>query len=187
MWLRTLVVGLLVWAGATLLIDGWLRRPRGLSLYEHRAPFPAVVCGRRSAEVAEGQLTAERMGDGRAGSGRPPSWFGELAKRRTSRFGVVAALPSQLAASAGVGTEPTERDFVPSHARAHRDRCVRPTPGTAPLRWRKHQQHRAFMATQMARLLGSAPRRSTEVLPTSGFSPGARGGRFPPSLASRVA
>ena len=25
-------------AGATLLIDGWLRRPRGLSLYEHRAP-----------------------------------------------------------------------------------------------------------------------------------------------------
>ena len=111
MWLRTLVVGLLVWAGATLLIDGWLRRPRGLSLYEHRAPFPAVVCGRRGADVAERQLTAERMGDGRAGSGRPLSWFGELAKRRTSRFGVVAALPSQLAASAAVGTEPTERDF----------------------------------------------------------------------------
>ena len=41
----TLVVGLLVWAGATLLTDGWLRRPRGLSLYEHRAPFqrPYVV------------------------------------------------------------------------------------------------------------------------------------------------
>src|SRR6516165_10467120 len=93
MWLLTLVVGLLVWAGATLLIDGWLRRPRGLSLYEHRAPFPAVVCGRRGADVAERQLTAERTGDGRAGSGRPLSWFGELAKRRTSRFGVVAALP----------------------------------------------------------------------------------------------
>ena len=131
MWLRTLVVGLLVWAGATLLIDGWLRRPRGLSLYKHLARLPAAVCGRRGAEVAEGQLMAERMGDGRAGSGRPPSWFGELAKRRTSRFGVVAALPSQLAASAAVGTEPTERDFVPSHARADRDRCVRPTPGTA--------------------------------------------------------
>ena len=43
--------------------------------------------------MAEGQLTAERMGDGRAGSGRPPSWFGELAKRRGSRFGVVAASP----------------------------------------------------------------------------------------------
>src|SRR6516165_12535175 len=131
MWLLTLVVGLLVWAGATLLIDGWLRRPRGLSLYEHRAPFPAAVCGRRGADVAEGQLTAERMGDGRAGSGRPLSWSGELAKRRTSKFGVVAALPSQLAASAAVGTEPTEPDFVPSHARADRDRCVRPTPGTA--------------------------------------------------------
>jgi hypothetical protein len=39
MWPRTLVVGRLVWAGATLLIDRWLRRPRGLSLYEHRAPF----------------------------------------------------------------------------------------------------------------------------------------------------
>ena len=39
MWLRTLVVGLLVWAGATLLIDGWLRRPRGLSLYKQLAPF----------------------------------------------------------------------------------------------------------------------------------------------------
>ena len=94
-------------------------------------PLPAAVCGRRGADVAEGQLTAERMGDGRAGSGRPPSWFGELAKRRTSRFGAVAALPSPLAASAAVGTEPTERDFVPSHARADRDRCVRPTPGTA--------------------------------------------------------
>ena len=74
-------------------------------------PVPAAVCGRRGADVAEEQLTAERMGDGRAGSGRPLSWFGELAKRRTSRFGVVAALPSQLAASAAVGTEPTERDF----------------------------------------------------------------------------
>ena len=55
--------------------------------------------------MAEEQLTAERMGDGRAGSGRPLSWFGELAKRRTSKFGVVAALPSQLAASAAVGTD----------------------------------------------------------------------------------
>ena len=49
MWLGTLVVGLLVWAGATLLIDGWLRRPRGLSLYEHRAPF------QRSYAVDEAQ------------------------------------------------------------------------------------------------------------------------------------
>ena len=55
--------------------------------------------------MAERQLTAERMGDGRAGSGRPLSWFRELAKRRTSRFGAVAALPSQLAASAAVGTD----------------------------------------------------------------------------------
>ena len=39
MWLRTLVVGLLVWAGATLLIEVWLRRPQGLSLYEHLDPF----------------------------------------------------------------------------------------------------------------------------------------------------
>jgi hypothetical protein len=39
MWLRTLVVGLLVWAWARLLIDRWLRRPQGLSLYEHLDPF----------------------------------------------------------------------------------------------------------------------------------------------------
>jgi hypothetical protein len=38
MWLLV-VVGLLAWAGATLLIDGWLRRPRRLSLYERLAPF----------------------------------------------------------------------------------------------------------------------------------------------------
>ena len=48
MWLLV-VVGLLVWAGATLLIDGWLRRPRGLSRYEHRAPF------QRSYAVDEAQ------------------------------------------------------------------------------------------------------------------------------------
>ena len=38
-WLRTLVVASLVWSGATLLIDRWLRRSRGLSLHERLAPF----------------------------------------------------------------------------------------------------------------------------------------------------
>ena len=110
-------------------------------------PLPAAVCGRRGAEVADGQLTAERMGDGRAGSGRPPSWFRELAKRRTSRFGVVAALPSQLAAGAAEGTEPTERDFVPSHARADRDRCVRPTPRYGTLRARRCRSPTGYWAS----------------------------------------
>jgi hypothetical protein len=38
MWLLV-VVALLVWAGATLLIDGWLQRPRRVSLDERLAPF----------------------------------------------------------------------------------------------------------------------------------------------------
>ena len=136
MWPRTLVVGLLVWAGATLPIEVWLRRPQGLSLYEHLAPFQRPYVADEAQEWLKRRTTngLSEWVDGRAGLGRPPSWFRELAKRRTSRFGVVAALPSQLAASAAVGTEPTERDFVHSHARADRDRRVRPTPyGTSEM------------------------------------------------------
>jgi len=38
-WLLITVVGVLLWAGTTLLLDAWLRRPRRQSLAERLAPF----------------------------------------------------------------------------------------------------------------------------------------------------
>jgi hypothetical protein len=38
-----IVVGLLVWAGVTLMIDGWLRRPRRPDLADRLRPFQPSV------------------------------------------------------------------------------------------------------------------------------------------------
>jgi hypothetical protein len=47
-----IVAGLLVWVGATLIIDGWLRRPRRPDLVERLRPFQPYVADEAEAKSA---------------------------------------------------------------------------------------------------------------------------------------
>jgi hypothetical protein len=49
-------VGLLVWAGTTLILDGWMRRPRRPDLAERLRPFQPVDLADEARDWLDNQI-----------------------------------------------------------------------------------------------------------------------------------
>ena len=55
-WMLITVVGLLVWAGTTLLLDAWIKRQRRPSLAERLAPYQQRHVSDEAEEWLQGRL-----------------------------------------------------------------------------------------------------------------------------------